>query len=190
MHALHKCCAHLAQEPCTRGPARAPLHERFARGSRLATTAPPSALARICTAAPPFARGLCTPCTRALLTLHHDPACKVGGCCCLHESFLRLARGHERPHFARRPRLCTRLLCALHVGFAHFAPRFSSSTALPRVRLHSALFGSTRLNSAPFGLWSQPYSIALVSAPLGCTRIYSAQFDPARSAAPHSETAP
>ena len=210
MHALHKCCAHLAQEPCTRGPARAPLHERFARGSRLATTAPPSALARICTAAPPFARGLCTPCTRALLTLHHDPACKMGGAavctspsCALHEG----TRGptlHDGPAFARGfCVLCTWALHTLHLGSAppQHCPEFGSTrlfsallgsirlrsgcgpnpTASPWFRLHSDLLGSVR----PRSVRGPPLrNCALCSAPFGCARLYSARFGSLRAVVP------
>lgn len=183
---MHKCCARLAQVLCTLGPARAPLHERFARGFRLAVQPPTHPCTHLhrgpafCTTAfARLARGLCTLCTTKRGGRGGGAALCTNPSHTLHEGARHA--WHERPRLARRlarrPRLCTRLLCALHVGFAHFAPRFSSTTALPRVRLHSALFGSTRLRS---GCGPNP----MASPGFGSTRLFSAQFGPARAVAP------
>ena len=197
MHALHKCCARLARELCVLGPARAPLHERFARGPRLARPPPAPPPSPLCThlhgglafCTRTFARrarGLCTLCTticpapwgggRSLLAaLCTSPSHALHGAAlhARHEK-PRLAPLHEAfVCFARGVcTLCTSLqLCpAPPQQGSDFGSARLYSAPLGSTRLRSALFSSTRLYSAPLG------SIPLRSALFGSARLYSAPF--------------
>ena len=191
MHALHKCCARLARELCVLGPARAPLHERFARGPRLARPPPAPPPSPLCThlhgglafCTRTFARrarGLCTLCTTICPATWGGGRSLLAALCTSPSHALHGAALHARHE---KPRLAP-----LHEAFVCFARGVctlcTSLQLCPAPPQQGSDFGSARLYSAPFGLRSQPYGTACGSALSGSVRLHSG------SGCTHALTAP